>query len=117
MGLRELLGLWPASARSQWRLSTKASDRLPGSLGNCLLAQLFSLGPGGNEATESGSACLSPSLPRPNSPLPISLFPFRRSRPNLSQTELIYFSCGLALGGAREQHVITLSKYYSSAEN
>lgn len=96
-----------------------APKHLTGSLAVPGTDRLHNCFPWGQEGTRPrrvvAPVCHPPS---PGQTLPHPLvFPFRRSRPNLSQTELIYFSCGLALGGAREQHVITLSKYYSSAEN
>lgn len=74
-------------------------------------------GPGENEVTERG--CLSVTLPHPGQTFlpPISLFPSLGPGPICHTAEMIYFSCGLALSGVREQHVITLSKYYNSTES
>lgn len=60
---------------------------------------------------------LSPLPARPTLPYPLVSSRSTDADPNCHTAELIYSSCGLALTGVEEQHVITLCKFYNSTEN
>lgn len=110
MGLLVLPGLWlPQPLASGGGSASKVQQ----AAGSPRIAVL--LGAGGRVWGHKEWWLLFVTPPCPNS-LPLVSSPSTDPVPVCHTTELIYFSRGLALGGVREQHVITLSKYYCSAE-
>lgn len=105
-------GIWGCSRGYPWVLWPEA----PSSTRIVCYATVL-LGARENEATEGWAPTCHPSLPRPTLPYPLVSFHSTDADLNCHTAELIYSSCGLALAGVEEQHVITLCKFYNSTEN